>query len=26
VVDTAGGVILGLRPDHTVFAWNRAAA
>ncbi len=25
VVDTAGSVILGLRPDHTIFAWNRAA-
>ena len=25
VVDTSGSVILGLRPDHTIFAWNRAA-
>ena len=25
VIDTAGSVILGLRPDHTIFAWNRAA-
>jgi PAS domain S-box-containing protein len=25
VVDTAGCVIVGLRADHTVFAWNRAA-
>ena len=25
IVDTSGSVILGLRPDHTIFAWNRAA-
>lgn len=25
VVDTAGSVIVGLRPDHRIFAWNRAA-
>ena len=25
IVDTAGSVILGLRPDHRIFAWNRAA-
>ncbi len=25
IVDTAGSVILGLHPDHRIFAWNRAA-
>ena len=25
IVDTSGNVILGLRPDHRIFAWNRAA-
>ena len=25
VVDTSGSIILGLRPDHRIFAWNRAA-
>ena len=25
LIDTSGSVILGLRPDHTIFAWNRAA-
>lgn len=25
VVETAGSVIVGLRPDHRIFAWNRAA-
>ena len=25
IVDTAGSVILGLRPDYRIFAWNRAA-
>ncbi len=25
VIDTDGSVILGLRPDHSIFAWNRAA-
>lgn len=25
IVDTAGSVILGLYPDHRIFAWNRAA-
>ncbi len=25
IVDTAGSVILGLRPDGLIFAWNRAA-
>ena len=25
IVDTAGSVILGLRPDQTIYAWNRAA-
>ncbi len=25
IVDTAGSVIIGLSPDHRVFAWNRAA-
>ncbi|MBC7564021.1 MAG: PAS domain S-box protein [Gemmatimonadaceae bacterium] len=25
IVDTSGSVILGLRPDHTIFAWNKAA-
>jgi two-component system, cell cycle sensor histidine kinase and response regulator CckA len=24
-VDTTGSVIIGLRPDHTIFFWNRAA-
>lgn len=23
--ETAGGVIVGLRPDHGIFVWNRAA-
>ena len=26
IVDMSGSVIVGLRPDHTIFAWNRAAA
>ena len=25
IVDTAGSVIIGLSPDHRIFAWNRAA-
>ena len=25
IFETAGSVILGLHPDHTIFAWNRAA-
>ena len=25
IVDTSGSIILGLRPDHRIFAWNRAA-
>jgi len=25
IVDTSGSVILGLHPDHRIFAWNRAA-
>jgi PAS domain S-box-containing protein len=25
VADTSGSVILGLRPDHRIFAWNRVA-
>lgn len=25
LVDTAGSVMLGLRPDHSIFLWNRAA-
>jgi two-component system, cell cycle sensor histidine kinase and response regulator CckA len=25
IVETAGSVILGLRPDHRIFVWNRAA-
>jgi PAS domain S-box-containing protein len=25
VIDTAGSIIVGLRPDHTIFEWNRAA-
>ncbi len=25
VIDTAGVVIIGMRPDHRIFSWNRAA-
>ncbi|MCC7052161.1 MAG: PAS domain S-box protein [Gemmatimonadaceae bacterium] len=25
IIDTAGNIILGLRPDHAIFAWNAAA-
>ncbi len=25
VIETAGSVIVGLRPDHTIFEWNREA-
>lgn len=25
IIETAGGVIVGLRPDHGIFVWNRAA-
>lgn len=25
IIETAGGVIVGLRPDHGIFVWNKAA-